>query len=182
MNRQSDVPAAQEMPVPVEKSRYRKITGRTDRCIDWSGKGNRWYSNCFQKDMADHNWKAIYYSYKCKLWQCSNQKYDTKSQRRKGKTGSRLQQLPVTMRQNKWIRYANVLNYTENRFRPWSMPWGWQAIFPVMWSSCLVTPRTTRLQKRMWKSMNDKTINFQTIAVDFDGTLCYSQWPENAKA
>ena len=26
--------------------------------------------------------------------------------------------------------------------------------------------------------MNDKAINFQTIAVDFDGTLCYSQWPE----
>ena len=26
--------------------------------------------------------------------------------------------------------------------------------------------------------MNDKTLNFQTIAVDFDGTLCYSHWPE----
>lgn len=26
--------------------------------------------------------------------------------------------------------------------------------------------------------MNNKTLNFQTIAVDFDGTLCYSHWPE----
>ena len=25
---------------------------------------------------------------------------------------------------------------------------------------------------------NNKTITFQTIAVDFDGTLCYSNWPE----
>ena len=26
--------------------------------------------------------------------------------------------------------------------------------------------------------MNNSVINFQTIAVDFDGTLCYSKWPE----
>ena len=26
--------------------------------------------------------------------------------------------------------------------------------------------------------MNNSVINFQTIAVDFDGTLCYSNWPE----
>ena len=26
--------------------------------------------------------------------------------------------------------------------------------------------------------MNNSEINFQTIAVDFDGTLCYSNWPE----
>ena len=25
--------------------------------------------------------------------------------------------------------------------------------------------------------MNNTAINFQTIAVDFDGTLCYSEWP-----
>ena len=25
---------------------------------------------------------------------------------------------------------------------------------------------------------NKKQLNFQTIAVDFDGTLCYSKWPE----
>lgn len=25
---------------------------------------------------------------------------------------------------------------------------------------------------------NNKTITFQTIAVDFDGTLCFSKWPE----
>lgn len=26
--------------------------------------------------------------------------------------------------------------------------------------------------------MNNAAINFQTIAVDFDGTLCYSKWPD----
>ena len=26
--------------------------------------------------------------------------------------------------------------------------------------------------------MNNTAINFQTIAVDFDGTLCYSKWPD----
>ena len=26
--------------------------------------------------------------------------------------------------------------------------------------------------------MNNTVINFQTIAVDFDGTLCYSKWPD----
>ena len=26
--------------------------------------------------------------------------------------------------------------------------------------------------------MHNPTIDFQTIAVDFDGTLCYSDWPE----
>ena len=25
---------------------------------------------------------------------------------------------------------------------------------------------------------NKKQLDFQTIAVDFDGTLCYSKWPE----
>ena len=25
---------------------------------------------------------------------------------------------------------------------------------------------------------NKKMLDFQTIAVDFDGTLCYSKWPE----
>ena len=25
---------------------------------------------------------------------------------------------------------------------------------------------------------NKKILDFQTIAVDFDGTLCYSKWPE----
>ena len=25
---------------------------------------------------------------------------------------------------------------------------------------------------------SNTTINFKTIAVDFDGTLCYSKWPE----
>lgn len=25
---------------------------------------------------------------------------------------------------------------------------------------------------------NNKTITFQTIAVDFDGTLCFSKWPD----
>ena len=25
---------------------------------------------------------------------------------------------------------------------------------------------------------NKKKLDFQTIAVDFDGTLCYSKWPE----
>ena len=25
---------------------------------------------------------------------------------------------------------------------------------------------------------NKKQLNFQTIAVDFDGTLCYSKWPD----
>lgn len=25
--------------------------------------------------------------------------------------------------------------------------------------------------------MNNTAINFKTIAVDFDGTLCYSEWP-----
>ena len=28
---------------------------------------------------------------------------------------------------------------------------------------------------------NKKQLDFQTIAVDFDGTLCYSKWPELAK-
>ena len=27
-------------------------------------------------------------------------------------------------------------------------------------------------------SNNKKMLDFQTIAVDFDGTLCYSKWPE----
>lgn len=26
--------------------------------------------------------------------------------------------------------------------------------------------------------MSNASINFQTIAVDFDGTLCYSKWPD----
>ena len=26
--------------------------------------------------------------------------------------------------------------------------------------------------------MNNTAINFKTIAVDFDGTLCYSKWPD----
>ena len=26
--------------------------------------------------------------------------------------------------------------------------------------------------------MNDKIFEFKTIAVDFDGTLCYSEWPD----
>lgn len=26
--------------------------------------------------------------------------------------------------------------------------------------------------------MNNTSINFQTIAVDFDGTLFYSEWPD----
>ena len=26
--------------------------------------------------------------------------------------------------------------------------------------------------------MNNTAIHFQTIAVDFDGTLCYSKWPD----
>ena len=26
--------------------------------------------------------------------------------------------------------------------------------------------------------MKNSSTNFQTIAVDFDGTLCYSNWPE----
>ena len=27
---------------------------------------------------------------------------------------------------------------------------------------------------------NKKQLDFQTIAVDFDGTLCYSKWPDAA--
>ena len=26
--------------------------------------------------------------------------------------------------------------------------------------------------------MNNNAIDFKTIAVDFDGTLCYSEWPD----
>ncbi|CBL20598.1 hypothetical protein CK1_26830 [Ruminococcus sp. SR1/5] len=37
VNRLSGVPAAPEIPVSVEKSRYSEITGRTDRCVDQSG-------------------------------------------------------------------------------------------------------------------------------------------------
>ena len=29
--------------------------------------------------------------------------------------------------------------------------------------------------------MKNTAINFQTIAVDFDGTLCYSEWPDCGK-
>ena len=28
---------------------------------------------------------------------------------------------------------------------------------------------------------NKKMLDFQTIAVDFDGTLCYSKWPEHGQ-